>query len=225
MCPSTAEYKTDEEKSFSGMMLIVLVPLLPLLTAIIVLVAEPDRQYERARLGVLPLAAAFVGSLMTLAVVASHGTITIRLYDPSSIANLALPLGFHIDRLSAVMMTLISAGRHPHLSLFQRVTCFRISGYRRYLGAPGHYDLRAAVHGFERQSGHAVCVLAADLVTLYLYAGAQPRACRHARRRDITFTLLRLGDIAFLAGIVLAHSLFGTVEFHNPIRAGGGRPQ
>src|SRR2546423_11076384 len=29
-----------------------------------------------------------------------------------------------------------------------------------------------------------------------------------------TFTLLRVGDIAFLAGIVLAHALYGTVEFH-----------
>jgi NADH-quinone oxidoreductase subunit L len=29
-----------------------------------------------------------------------------------------------------------------------------------------------------------------------------------------TFTLLRVGDVAFLAGIVLAHSLYGTIEFH-----------
>ena len=29
-----------------------------------------------------------------------------------------------------------------------------------------------------------------------------------------TFTLLRVGDVAFLGGIVLAHSLYGTIEFH-----------
>ena len=29
-----------------------------------------------------------------------------------------------------------------------------------------------------------------------------------------TFTFLRIGDAAFLAGIVLAHSLYGTIEFH-----------
>ena len=29
-----------------------------------------------------------------------------------------------------------------------------------------------------------------------------------------TFTFLRVGDVAFLAGIVLAHSLYGTIEFH-----------
>ena len=28
-----------------------------------------------------------------------------------------------------------------------------------------------------------------------------------------TFTLLRVGDVAFLAGIVLAYSLYGTLEF------------
>ena len=52
---------------------------------------------------------AFAGPLVTLAVVASEGAISVRFYDPSSIANLALPLGFYIDRLSAVMMVLISA--------------------------------------------------------------------------------------------------------------------
>ena len=91
-----------------GMMLIVLVPLLPLLTAIIVLVAEPGTQYDRAKLGVLPLAAAFVGSFISLVIVAFQGTVNIRFYDPSSIANVAVPLGFYIDRLTAVMMVLIT---------------------------------------------------------------------------------------------------------------------
>ena len=92
-----------------SMSLVVIVPLLPLVTAVIILVGEPQTQYRRAQLAVLPLVAAFVGALITLFIVVSEGAIAVRFYDPSSIANLALPLGFYIDRLSAVMMALILA--------------------------------------------------------------------------------------------------------------------
>ena len=58
----------------AGMSLVMLVPLLPLLAAIIVLMGKPDTQYERARrVGVPALAAAFVGSVITLVLVASEG--------------------------------------------------------------------------------------------------------------------------------------------------------
>jgi NADH-quinone oxidoreductase subunit L len=39
-----------------------------------------------------------------------------------------------------------------------------------------------------------------------------------------TFTLLRVGDVAFLAGIVLAHSLYGTIEFHELFARAAGTP-
>src|ERR1051326_8210431 len=118
------------------MSLVILIPLLPLLAAIVVLIGEPETQQERARLGVLPLAAACIGSLVTLVMVASEGAVTIRFYDPSSTSNLALPLGFHIDRLSAVMMVLISAVgtiiyRYSINYMYQE------RGYRRFLALLG----------------------------------------------------------------------------------------
>src|SRR5438874_2984417 len=91
-----------------SMSLAILTPLLPLLTTMIVLIGESDTQDQRMKLGVLPLTAAFVGSFMMLILVVSEGPISLRFYDPLSVANLALPLGFRIDRLSAVMMVLIS---------------------------------------------------------------------------------------------------------------------
>ena len=54
------------------MSLAILILLLPLLVTIIVLVGEPETQLERSRLGFLPLAAAFVGSVITLVLVASE---------------------------------------------------------------------------------------------------------------------------------------------------------
>src|SRR5678810_1439351 len=39
----------------------------------------------------------------------SEGPASFRFYDLSSIGSFAIPIGFHVDRLSAVMMTLITA--------------------------------------------------------------------------------------------------------------------
>ena len=44
------------------------------------------------------------GAIVVLYVVATRGPITIRFYDPAAVASWALPIGFYIDRLSAVMM-------------------------------------------------------------------------------------------------------------------------
>ena len=114
------------------MSLAVLVQLLPLPAAIIVLVGEPGRQYERARLSLLALAAAFVGFLVTLVVVASEGAISLRFYDPSSIANLALSLGSYIDRLSAVMLVL-SSGVGAIIYRYSVNYMYQDRGYGRFL--------------------------------------------------------------------------------------------
>jgi NADH-quinone oxidoreductase subunit L len=138
-------------------MLAVLIPLLPLVAALAVLVGEPETQDQRARLGVWPLVASFAFSSLLLVLVASQGAVTIRFYDPASIANLALPLGFHVDRLSAVMMVLIS---------LVGTIIYRYSVTYMYQDRIHH--VRPPLHGLQRESRDAVPVLAA----LELSAGA-----------------------------------------------------
>jgi NADH-quinone oxidoreductase subunit L len=195
----------------ASMSLVMLVPLLPLLASIIVLTAEPETRYERMRLGVLPLVAAFIGAVMALVLIASEGAVSIRLYDPSSVANVALPLGFHIDRLSAVMMVLISAVgaiiyRYSVNYMYQE------PGYRRFLALIGFttFVLLCMVASanlimlfvFWQLLSYLLSLLAHNLTHVATFQGAFR-----------TFTFLRVGDVAFLAGIVLAHSFYGTIEF------------
>ena len=194
------------------MALVTLVPLLPLLAVIIVLAGKPERQYDRARLGVLPLAAAFVGAVITLVVVASEGAVSIRFYDPSAVANPALPLGFHIDRLSAVMMALISAVgtivyRYSVNYMYQE------RGYGRFLALIG---LTTFVLLCMVSSANLVMLFVCWQFLSYLLSLLAHNLAHAATREGAlrTFTLLRVGDVAFLAGIVLAHSLYGTIEFH-----------
>ncbi len=79
------------------MSLALAVPLLLLLAACLVVVG-PDRSlYERSKLAAYPIGAAFVGSIAILFIVVARGPITIRFYDPASIA--AAPcLSTSIDR-------------------------------------------------------------------------------------------------------------------------------
>jgi NADH-quinone oxidoreductase subunit L len=193
------------------MALIVLVPLLPLLTALLILLARPQNQYKRAQLGVLPLAASIVGSFGTLVLVPSHGAFTIRSYDPSSIISLALPLGFYVDRLSAVMMLLISVVS-ALIYLYSMKYMYQDRGYRRYLGM---LSITTSV---------LLCMVSsANLLMLFVFWQLLSwllfvLAHNHAHGPTLagasnTFFILRISDMGFLAGIVLTNFLYGTVEF------------
>ena len=87
---------------------VLLVPLLPLLAALIVVVGSDSTLQVRAKIAAWPIGAAFCGAIATLYFVATQGPIALRLYDPASAASFAVPLGLYVDRLSAVMLVLIS---------------------------------------------------------------------------------------------------------------------
>lgn len=190
---------------------VILVPLLPVLAPLIVLVGEPETQQDRAGLGVVPLVAAFLGAILTLILVTSYGSIAVRFYDPGASGNQALPFGFRVDRLSAVMMVLIS-GVGTVIYRYSVGYMYQDPGYRRFLALIGFttFVLLCMVSSanlvmlfvFWQLLSYLLCLLAHNLTHTATLEGAFR-----------TFTLLRVGDAAFLAGIVLAHSLYGTIEF------------
>ncbi len=193
------------------MSFLVLVALLPLVTAFIVMTGDRKDQERDARAGLVPVVGAFLGSLVTLVLVTSEGPVTVRLYDPAAVANLAFPIGFYIDRLSAVMMVLIT-GVTALIYRYSMGYMYQDRGYRRYLGM---LALATAV---------LLCMVSsANLVMLFLFWQILSwllfvLAHNHAHPATLagasnTFTMLRLSDTAFFAGIVLAYSLYGTFEF------------
>src|SRR5262245_49454981 len=190
---------------------VLLVPLLPLLTTLIVLAGGEHVSRARARIAAVPIGAAFVGAIITLYGVATQGPIAVRLYDPAAFTSLALPIGFYIDRLSAVMMVLISA-IGTIIYIYSIDYMYQEPHERRYLAMLG-----VAV------SVLLCMVSSANLLMLFLFWQILSYLLyilihNHAHAGTLvgafrTFTILRLGDVAFLAGIVLAYSLFGTLEF------------
>ncbi|MBM4125198.1 MAG: NADH-quinone oxidoreductase subunit L, partial [Nitrospira sp.] len=74
------------------MSFVILIPLLPLLATAIVLLGRSRSQDRRAKIGVLPIVAAFLGAIATLGVVATHGPIAVRFYDPAAAGSFPVPL-------------------------------------------------------------------------------------------------------------------------------------
>jgi NADH-quinone oxidoreductase subunit L len=193
------------------MTLLALVPILPLLTAFIVLTGDRADQEHNAKAGLWPMVAGFAGSLVALAVVSIQGPLTLRLYDPASTFTLAFPVGFYVDRLSAVLMALISL-IGTLLYRYSLGYMYQDRGYRRYLGllAITTFVLLCMVSSANLVMLFVFWQIVSWLLFLLAHNHGHPGTLEGAFR---TFTLLRVGDGAFLAGIVLAHSFYGTVEF------------
>jgi NADH-quinone oxidoreductase subunit L len=190
---------------------VILVPLLPLLATLIVLVGDEASRQQRAKIAAYPVGAAFLGAIVTLWYVATRGAITIRFYDPASLAMLVLPIGFYIDRLSAVMMVLIS-GVGTIIYTYSIDYMYQEPHERRYLAMLGVavFVLLCMVSSANLLMLFLFWQVLSYLLYILIHNHAHAGTLEAAFR---TFTILRVGDVAFLAGIVVAYQLFGTLEF------------
>jgi NADH-quinone oxidoreductase subunit L len=188
-----------------------LVPLLPLLTTITVIAGRGTNVRKRVKFALWPIAAAFVGAVATLVLVAADGPLILRLYDPAIAGSFPVPVGFYVDRLSAVMMVLIS-GIGTIIYAYSIEYMQQEPHERRYFALLG---IAVAVLLCMVSSGNLMMLFVLWQVLSYLlyllihnhtHAGTLDSAFR-------TFALLRTGDVAFLAGTALAYMLYGTLEF------------
>jgi NADH-quinone oxidoreductase subunit L len=190
---------------------VLLVPLLPLLAALIVVVGSASTRHDRARIAAWPIGAAFCGAIATLYIVATQGPITLRFYDPAAALSVPLPFGFYIDRLSAVMMVLISA-IGTIIYTYSSDYMYQDPHERRYLAMIGIavFVLLCMVSSANLLMLFLFWQILSYLLYLLIHNHTHTATLEGAFR---TFTILRIGDVAFLAGIALAYALYGTLEF------------
>ena len=193
------------------MALVLLVPLLPLMATLLVVVGSETTRHARAKLAAWPIGAAFAGTIATLGIVSAQGPIVFRLYDPASAASLAVPLGLYVDRLSAVMMVLIS-GIGTIIYAYSLDYMYQDAHERRYLAliTVTIFVLLCMVSSANLVMLFVFWQLLGYLLYLLIHNHAHAETLQSAFR---TFTLLRVGDMAFLGGIGLAYALYGTLEF------------
>ncbi len=187
-----------------------LVPCLPLLGGLIVVYNGESTRYADAKLAVYPIGTAFLGAAITLYFAATAGPMTIRFYDSDAASSLTIPFGFYIDRLSGVMMTLITAVCTIIYS-YSVNYMYQDRHYRRYLALICLTD--CVLICMVSSSNLMMLFLFWQLLSYLLYLLAHNHG--HAPTLNgayKTFTILRLADMAFLMGIILTYQVYGTLE-------------
>jgi NADH-quinone oxidoreductase subunit L len=209
--PDGATYGSWRESDEVFVTLMLFVPLLLLAAAGLILIGSDASRHSRARMAAYPIGGACLGSIATLYHVTTGGPMTIRFYDLSSVASFAIPIGFYVDRLSAVMMTLIT-GVSVVIYNYSIGYLYQDRHARRYLAMICLTDF--VLICMVSSSNLMMLFLFWQILSYLLYVLAH----NHAHAGTLagafkTFTLLRVADTAFLAGIALAYQLYGTLEF------------
>src|SRR3989441_13029430 len=181
---------------------VILVPLLPLLAALVIGVAGRSLRERSAKVGGAAVVAAFLGALVTLVAVPSNGPISVRFYEASG-TSLGFPVGFYIDRLSAVMMVLIT-GVSTIIYLYSMRYMQQERGYARFhaLLALTTFVLLCMVSSANILMLFIFWQLLSWLLYLLSYHYSHPPTIEAAFK---TYAVMRVGDVAFLSGIVLAY--------------------
>jgi NADH-quinone oxidoreductase subunit L len=193
-------------------MMYVLIPLLPF-AAFLVLGLAGRRIKERAHLVAVPaVALSWVLSVLAFIDVALGSVISVPLYTWLTSGTLDIHIGFSIDRLTAVMLLLVT-------TVSGLVHIYTI-GYMH--GEPGYARFFSYIALFTFSM--LMLVLADNLLQLFVFWEAvglcsyllighwyeRPSACAAATK---AFIVNRVGDFGFLLGLFLAWASFGSLSY------------
>ena len=189
----------------------ILILLAPFVAAVYSALPNRNTEDRNYNFGVFALAVALVVAIVALVETAADGYVATPLVICETPWSFLPTIELAIDRLSAVMMVLIAS---IGLVLYR----YSVRYLQSELGQSRYQALLAFTI-----STLLVMVSARDFLLLFLawqllswllshliYNYAHQLTARSSFR---TFIMLRAGDIAFLAGIVLAYQLWGTIEF------------
>lgn len=185
-----------------------LILLAPLAAGLIIGLLGSAFGQKVGRVGVAAEVIAFALSLLLLYEVTARGPQTFHL---SAWGEGALQFGMYVDRLSAVMLVHIAA-----ISILIHLFSIRYMqqerGYARFhsLLAFTTFVLFGMVSSPNLLMLFVFWQLLSWLVPLLSYNYSHPPTVRGAFR---TFIMQRFGDAAFLAAVVLAYGVYGTLDF------------
>ncbi len=201
----------------------ILILLFPLLAGIIIWVYGDRLQNKVARVGVIATSISCLFSAWTLHHVSNEGTVQFVFWTFSSEGTTILKIGMLVDRLTAVMMMLITS-----VSVVIHVYSVRYlegdKGYVRFFGLLSFMTF--VILSLVSSPNLFMLFLFWQLLSLALYLilnfnYSHPDACRNAFK---TFFVHRVGDVSFLCGIFLAYKYFGTLEFNELFVAAAETP-
>ncbi len=192
--------------------IMLLIPLLPLAAGVIIGAFGRQLGENSSKVGVPAVALSCLVSIWALYSVSTGGAVSITVLPALSASQDWFRFGLYIDRLSAVMMVLIT-GVSTIIHLYSIRYFQGERGYARFYVLLGliTFVLLCMVASTNLFALFVFWQLMSWLLYLllvynYTHAPAVDAAFK-------TFIVHRLGDVAFLAGIMLAYRLYGTLEF------------
>ena len=202
----------------------ILILIFPLLAGILIGVFGKRMPSHVARIGVIATAISFFLSAWTLFYVSTEGSIHLMLWPLNPETPSVLKVGMLIDRLTAVMMVLITSVS----------TVIHVYSIRYLEGDPGYARFFALLSFMTFVILSLVSspnlfmlfvfwqLLSWALYLILAFNFPNRPACQNAFK---TFFVHRVGDASFLCGIFLAYKYFGTLEFAELIKAAAEQPQ
>ena len=202
----------------------ILILLFPLIAAILIWIFGKNIPTYVARVGVVATAISFFISAWTLYCVSTEGPIHFILWPLNPESSSVLKIGMWVDRLTAVMMVLITSVS----------TVIHVYSIRYLEGDPGYARFFALLSFMTFVILSLVSspnlfmlfvfwqLLSWALYLLLAFNFPNRPACQNAFK---TFFVHRVGDVSFLCGIFLAYKYFGTLEFADLFKAAAEKPQ
>ncbi|HIE65808.1 MAG TPA: NADH-quinone oxidoreductase subunit L [Nitrospiria bacterium] len=189
----------------------ILIPLLPLVAGLLIPILGKRIKENVYKIGLTAQVAAFFTALLALYQVSVGGPIQI---GPLSFfgGNGIIPFGLFIDRLTAVMMVLVTS-----VSIVIHIFASRYlqeePGYTRF------YTLLSLITfvllALVASPNLLMLFVFWQLLswTLYLLLAYNITHLPSAQAAFKTLIILRIGDVFFLGGVILAYLVFGTLDF------------
>ncbi len=194
------------------MTLPILIPLLPLLAAVLIGVFGTRLSPYVSAIGILATVGACLLSIATLYTVSTGTAIHFILWPFENTGSTYFQFGILVDRLTAVMMVLITSVS----------TVIHVYSHRYLQGDPGYVRfffllglMTFVILALVSSPNLLMLFVFWQLLSWALYLilafnfSHQP-AYQNAFK---TFMVHRLGDVAFLCGIFLTYKYYGTLEF------------
>ena len=194
------------------MSLALFIPLLPLLAAVAIIACGKRFTSFVPRIGILATSSACLLAILTLYEVSTDEAIHIILWPMQEKGSALFKVGIFVDRLTAVMMVLITSVS----------TVIHVYSVRYLEGDPGYARFYALL-GFmtfvilSLVSSPNLLMLFVfwQLLswTLYLILAFNYSHVPAYQNAFKTLMVHRIGDVSFLCGIFLTYKYFGTLEF------------
>ena len=202
----------------------ILILLFPLLAGILIRIFGKRMPSQVARVGVIATASSFFLSAWALFHVSTEGPIHLMLWPLDPEHSSILKVGMLVDRLTAVMMVLITSVS----------TVIHVYSIRYLEGDPGYVRFFALLSFITFVILSLVSspnlfmlfvfwqLLSWALYFILVFNFPNRPACQNGFK---TFFVHRVGDVSFLLGIFLTYKYFGTLEFNELFKAAAEQPQ